>query len=49
MRIVINKEGEAVTMKRAREMGILPLIVFIRNDGWMLGAPLEFEKVAYEM
>jgi len=26
-----------------------PVIVFIRSDGWMLGTPAQFERVAYNM
>jgi hypothetical protein len=30
-------------------MGITPDIVFVRTDGWMLGAPMEFVDVAEQM
>lgn len=49
-RVVINESGEATTSRRAREdYGILPDVIFIRNDGWSLGAPAHLERVAYEM
>ena len=49
-RVVINREGEATTPFRAhQEHGITPTIMFVRDDGWTLGAPPQFEKVAFEM
>ena len=36
-RVVINREGVAVSAADAATNGILPAIVFIRNDGWSLG------------
>jgi hypothetical protein len=47
-RVVINGEGEAVPSKRARcDYGVVPEIVFIRGDGWALGAPRVWEAIAY--
>lgn len=41
---------EAVTAKRAlKEYGIVPDIVFIRNDGFTLGAPTHLEHAAYSL
>ncbi len=48
-RVVINKDGEAVNPRMAKEMGFTPDIVFKRDDGWELGAPKEFENVAYQL
>jgi hypothetical protein len=50
-RIVINEEGHAINQRRARERhGIESAdVIFIRNDGWCLGAPLEFEDVAFKL
>lgn len=49
-RVVINNEGEAVNPNRAEtDHGITPDIVFIRNDGWTLGAPKQFKDIAYQM
>lgn len=45
-RIVINFEGESVHPNRT---DIQPDVIFIRSDGWSLGAPREFEKVACDM
>lgn len=48
-RVVISYEGDAVSMKRAFEMGIEPDVGYMRNDGWSLGAPKELEDVAFRM
>lgn len=48
-RVVINSHGEATTPFIAKEKGITPTVVFIRNDGWSLGAPAHFEGVAEDM
>ena len=47
-RVVISRDGEAISSRRARErLYIVPSIIFIRSDGWSLGAPSHFEGVAY--
>ena len=47
-RVIINGEGEAVSSLRARrDHGITPDVIFIRRDGWSLGAPAIFERLAY--
>lgn len=49
-RVVINSGGEAVPPRRAREEhGIDPTVIFIRDDGWSLGAPADFEQVAHKL
>lgn len=49
-RVIINGDGEATTSRRAREQfGISPDIIFIRDDGWSLAAPRQFEATAYGM
>lgn len=46
-RVVINATGEAVSPARAAcDHDCLPLVIFIRKDGWSLGAPLRFAAVA---
>lgn len=46
-RVVISAEGEAVGTKRARvQFGVEPDIIFIREDGWSLGAPEQWAEVA---
>ena len=49
-RVIVDYNGYAVPEKMAREKYcIVPDIMFKRKDGWTLGAPEEFEDVAYEM
>lgn len=49
-RVVIKESGEAVSTRRALvHHGVTPDIVFYRNDGWGLGAPDQYESLAYEM
>lgn len=45
---VMISEHEALGSKRARELhGTVPDVVFLRGDGWSLGAPKELEYAAY--
>lgn len=47
-RIVINSDGEALSPERAlTHHGQRWEIVFIRREGWTLGASLAFERVAH--
>lgn len=48
-RVVINADGEAVPWPRAHQKGIFADIIFIRRDGWSLGAPAHLEEIAYRM
>ena len=49
-RVVVDNEGTGVPASTAySEFGVVPHVIFMRNDGWSLGAPIEFEAVAYEM
>jgi hypothetical protein len=49
-RVVVDEHGTAVPYVRARDHHqIQPAIVFIREDGWTLGAPKQFETVAYSL
>jgi hypothetical protein len=48
-RVVTNAYGEAVPYHRAHAQGNEPDIVFIRRDGWTLGAPAQFEGAAYSL
>ncbi len=46
-RVLINCDGEALSPRRAeREHGIVSDCVFVRNDGWTLGAPASLKDVA---
>lgn len=47
-RVLVGASGEALPSARALELfGLVPSVVFIRNDGWTLGAPSELERAAY--
>jgi hypothetical protein len=48
-RVVINTEGKAVPPERAEEMGITWDVIYIRNDGWSLGASEDLAGVAYSL
>lgn len=49
-RVVVNEFGEAVSLKRAvDEFNVKPDIIFVRDDGWCLGAPALLEKTAYRI
>ena len=45
-RVIVDKSGQATSPKQAQKMGVYYEIVFIRNDGWTLGAPVELESDA---
>lgn len=46
-RVMISAH-EAAPCRRAREdHGIVPSVIFIRHDGWTLGAPEHLERAAY--
>jgi hypothetical protein len=45
-RVVVDNEGYAVPPKAT---SIKPQIIFKRNDGWTLGAPLVFAHSAYKL
>lgn len=48
-RVMIN-QFEAIPPGRAKnEHNIKPVIIFVRNDGWSLGAPEEYEVEAHAM
>lgn len=47
-RVVINHHGEAASYRAAMTVHhMLPLTIFVRGDGWTLGAPAGLEMVAY--
>lgn len=48
-RVLVDKSGESVTPRRARSRGIGYDVVFVRKDGWTLGAPSALEEVARKM
>lgn len=48
-RRVLLETGEAVPPARAKELGASFEIIFIRADGWSLGASANLKNQAYEM
>lgn len=49
-RVVIDSDGYAVPpMKAWKQHNVFPDIIFVRDDGWSLGAPSVYEEVAYNM
>jgi len=49
-RVVVSADGEAVPTPRARQQyGATPDVIFIRKDGWSLGAPKSLAHVAEKM
>lgn len=49
-RVVVNADGDVEFPRQALdEHGVTPEVIFVRNDGWALGAPHRFAKVAYSM
>ncbi len=49
-RVVINASGEAtIPLRASREHGIVSVVVFLRNDGWTLGAPEHLRGCAQVM
>lgn len=48
-RVMIDRE-EAFPPERAKiEFGVIPDVIFLRDDGWSLGAPKHLERVAWAM
>ncbi len=46
-RVVVNSDGFAVSARDAfNHHGICAKVIFLRADGWSLGAPAELERVA---
>lgn len=49
-RVVIRDDGYSVSSGRAREENyVVPDVVFVRGDGWTLGAPASLRDVAQTM
>lgn len=47
-RVIYNEHMDATTSERARSLyGVSPDIIFLRDDGWSLGAPAHLEYEAY--
>ncbi len=49
-RVIVDVDGTAVSPNIAKhQYAIFPEIVFLRNDGWSLGAPEAFEMIAFDL
>lgn len=49
-RVVVNIDGDALSSRRAREVfGITPDVIHVRGDGWSIGAPERFARIAESM
>lgn len=49
-RVIVDSDGMGVPSSRAfTEYKVAPDVIFIREDNWSLGAPSEFESVAFKM
>lgn len=48
-RVVADASGEATSPARAKERGIEPDVILLRDDGWSLGAPRGLELIAYSI
>jgi len=51
-RVVVSLEGEATSKLKAYQKygeDVYPDYIYIRNDGWTLGACEKFQLVAYNM
>lgn len=47
-RVLINHHGEAWNAERAHRAGIPIDVIFLREDGWALGAPKHLAQHAYQ-
>ena len=49
-RVVVDDDGLGVTPSRAvQEYGMDPTVIFLRGDGWSLGATPPFETLARQL
>lgn len=50
-RVIVDRDGYAVSPNQAvKGYGMENIsVVFVRDDGWSLGAPPVFESIAFEM
>jgi hypothetical protein len=48
-RVIVGADGVACSHERAQRLGIEHDVVFVRDDGWTLGAPLKWMDVARHM
>ena len=48
-RVIIDEHGSAYDLKTALDRNFIPTVIFIRDDGWSLGAPDHLIKVAHDL
>ena len=48
-RVIVNQHGEGWIPRRAKEIGIIPTIILIRNDGWSLGTNCDLFHVGFKL
>lgn len=49
-RVMITQEGEATSpIRAALSHQIYATVAFVRSDGWILGAPPQYEHLAYQL
>ena len=46
IRVVVDREAYGVSPQRALGQGIVADVIFVRDDGWTLGAPTDLIDVA---
>ena len=49
VRVVVDADGYALPPEAASRNLVESDIIFVRKDGWSLGAPIKFEDIAYNM
>lgn len=49
VRVIVDEDGHAIPPDAALKMAINSDVIFVREDGWSLGAPKELEDIAYNM
>lgn len=48
--MIVNKRGVSTTPELAEQIyGLVPAVVFLRDDGWSMGAPKDLEEVAKKL
>ncbi|RLI87970.1 MAG: hypothetical protein DRP01_00020 [Archaeoglobales archaeon] len=48
-RVVIDEKGYAVSPEAAKKLGITWDVIYVREDGWSLGAPDCLSSVAHSL
>ena len=48
-RVVVDGTGTAVSSINADRMGVYPTVIYIRDDGWSLGAADLYQEIARKL